>query len=71
MWAMSMALPIRFIGCRCALASFFSGVFNKEPANGVSVNEGAMQLTRIVGANSAASALVRPSKAPFVVETCE
>ena len=67
--AISSAFPIDFKGCRWALASFFSFVLSNKAANGVSVIEGEMQFTRILGANSAASARVRPSMAPFEAAT--
>ena len=68
---MSSAVPMRFSGWRWALASLFSSVFNKLPASGVSVNDGAMQLTLMLGANSAANAFVNPSIAPFELATNE
>ena len=68
--AKSSAVPMRFKGCLCAAASFFSSLLNKLAAKGVSVSEGAMQLTLIFGASSAAIALVNPSSAPFDAATC-
>ena len=53
------------------MASFFSSEFNSVPAKGVLVIEGAIQFTLIFGANSAASALVNPSPAPFEDATNE
>ena len=44
--------------------------FNMRSARGVSVNDGAIQLTRIAGANSAARDFVSPSIAPFDIATC-
>ena len=67
--AMSVAEPIFFNGCRLAFASFFSSLDKSFAAKGVSVNEGAMQLTLIFGANSAAKDLVNPSMAPFETAT--
>lgn len=67
--AMSAALPILFNGWRCALAATFSSVESNCAANGVSVKDGAMQLTLILGANSAARALVSPSSAPLELDT--
>ena len=54
---MSSGLPIFFSGWRCALASFFSALLSNGPESGVSVIEGAIQLTLTLGANSAARAL--------------
>ena len=71
MCARSSAFPMRFSGWRCALASRFCSLFTSDAANGVSVNEGAMQFTLILGAYSAAKAFVNPSIAPFEAETCE
>ena len=42
---------------------------NNLDANGVSVNEGAIQFTLILGENSAANDFVKPSNAPFDAET--
>ncbi len=64
-FAMSAAEPIFFKGCRSAFACLFSSVLSKLPASGVSVIEGAIQFTLILGANSAANALVSPSIAPL------
>ena len=69
MFAMSPVVPILFKGCRSAFASFFCSVFNSEAAKGVSVKDGAIQFTRIIGASSAASAFVSPSMAPFEAAT--
>lgn len=68
-WAMSSALPIRFSGCRSALAFNFCSVLSNLSAKGVCVRDGAMALTRIWGANSAASDRVSPSMAPFEAAT--
>jgi NAD(P)-dependent dehydrogenase (short-subunit alcohol dehydrogenase family) len=68
-FAMSSVVPIPFKGCRSALASFFCSLFNNEAAKGVSVNEGAIQFTLILGASSAASAFVKPSIAPLEAAT--
>lgn len=63
--ATSSAVPILFSGLRAARASRFSGVLISLEASGVSVNDGATQLTRMFGANSAASERVKPSTAPL------
>ena len=70
MFAISSEVPILFKGCLSAFASFFSSLFNNEAAKGVSVNEGAIQFTLILGAYSAANAFVNPSTAPFDADTC-
>ena len=57
--------PIDFKGCLSALACLFSSLLNSLEANRVSVSDGAIQLTRMVGANSAARDLVSPSMAPL------
>lgn len=67
--AVSAALPTLFIGWRCALAATFSSVESNWAASGVSVKDGAMQLTLILGANSAARATVSPSMAPLELDT--
>ncbi len=53
--AISCAVPTRLSRCLAPAASFFSSELSSRAASGVSVSEGAMQLTRIVGAHSAAS----------------
>ena len=63
--AISLASPTRFIGLLFPIASFFSGVLNNLPANGVSVSDGAIQLIRAFGAYSLAIARVNPSIAPL------
>lgn len=67
--ASSSAFPFFLSGCLAALASFFSGVPKIFEARGVSVIEGAIAFTLIVGASSAASALVMPSTAPLEADT--
>ena len=69
MLAISLTFPKRFKGCRAALDSLFSVLFNKRPASGVSVYEGAIQFTRIPGASSAANERVNPSIAPLEAAT--
>ena len=66
---MSVASPTRFKGCLAALASRLASELSKFSASGVSVKDGPMALTRIIGANYAASALVSPSMAPLEAET--
>ena len=63
--ATSSASPILFKGCLSSEVFFFSSDERSRAASGVFVNDGAMQLTRILGANSAASERVSPSSAPF------
>ena len=69
MLAMSAVVPILFRGWRSALASLFCSLFIKEAAKGVSVKDGAIQFTLILGAYSAANALVNPSSAPLEAAT--
>ena len=63
--ARSSGVPILFIGCFAALASLIFSLLVIFSANGVSVKEGEMQLTRTFGAYSEASDLVNPSRAPL------
>jgi len=70
-FATSSVVPILFSGCLFAFASFFASLLSNDELKGVSVIEGAIQLTRIDGANSAANALVKPSMAPFEEATME
>ena len=69
--AISWDVPTFCNGCLAAEASRFSGVFNSLSAKGVSVRDGAIQLTLIDGASSAASDLVSPSTAPLAADTDE
>ena len=69
--AISEGVPILFKGCLCALASIFWSEFNKLAASGVLVKEGAIQFTLMLGTNSAANALVKPSMAPLELATRE
>ena len=69
MFAKSFGSPTFFKGWRNALASIFSGELNKRLAIGVFVSDGAIQFTRIFGANSAASDLVSHSIAPVLAAT--
>ena len=62
---MSAGSPTLFMGLLLPIAVFFSGVLKSFAARGVSVNEGAMQLIRALGAHSEAIARVRPSIAPL------
>jgi len=67
--AMSSAVPTLFNGWRWADFSFFSSLLKNFSANGVSVNDGAITLTLIFGAYSAAQALAKPSIAPLAAAT--
>lgn len=62
---MSDGAPIFFSACRFALLTF------NPVANGVSVMDGAMQLTLIWGASSAANDLVNPSMEPLELAITE
>lgn len=64
-WAMSSGWPVCWRGWRLAAASFFASLLSRGAASGVSVREGAMTLTRIFGASSAASERESPSTAAF------
>ena len=70
-WAISFAVPILFKGCLAAAFSILSSVFKNLFARGVLTIDGAMQLTLIFGANSAASYFVNPSSADFEEDTEE
>lgn len=70
MFAISVGVPTLFNGCFWPFASTFCCEFSKDAARGVLVNDGAIQFTRIVGANSAARARVKPSTAPLEAATC-
>ena len=67
--AMSSTVPMRFKGCLSAIAARFWSLASNRSARGVSVNEGATQLTRILGASSAARERVNPSTAPLAAAT--
>ena len=69
--ATSKALPTFFKGFRFSDASIFSGELINFSDNGVSVKDGATQLTLINGANSADKALVNPSMAHFAIDIDE
>ena len=56
---------MRFKGCLSAELFLLSSLESRCAAKAVSVREGAMQLTRTLGASSAASERVSPSTAPF------
>ena len=66
---MSSAVPSLFKGCFSAFDALFSSLLIKSDARGLSVKEGAIALTLIFGANSAAKLLIRPSIAPFEIAT--
>ena len=70
--AASAGVPNRLSGYRAAIASRFAGEFSKRSANGVSTSAGAIALTRIRGAHSAASERTSPSTAPLAaaIEEC-
>ena len=67
--AISLALPILPKGCRSFAFSYLTSLFKNFDARGVSTKEGAMALTLILGANSAAKERVSPSIAPFEAAT--
>ena len=58
-------LPISFKGCLSAEASIFLSSESKLDAMGVLVIEGAITLIANLGANSAADAFAKDSRAPF------
>ena len=64
--AASFPSPIRFIGCAFAMPSATGVLFNIGWDIFDFVKLGAIQLTLIFGANSAASETVKPSTAAFV-----
>ena len=66
----SFTQPTLFKGWRSALDYIFCSLFNKLAAKGVSVKEGAIQFTLMLGASSADNALVSPSIAPLEAATC-
>ena len=70
--AMSEGSPIRSRGCRLAAASLCRSLRRSRAANGVSVSEGAIAFTLILGASSAARERVKPSTAPLAaaIEAC-
>ncbi len=65
--ATSSADPIRLSGCLSAASFCFSSLLSNRSARGVSTIDGATALTRMRGANSAASERVSPSTAPFAL----
>ena len=70
--AISSGRPSRLRGCCTASASAASSLLKSCSASGVRVSDGAIALTRIRGASSAASARVNPDTAPLdiLTETC-
>lgn len=52
-------------GCRFSAASILASLPSRGEARGVLVREGAIALTRIFGASSAAREMVSPSRADF------
>ena len=63
--AISLVTFILFVGCLWLDRLMASSFLNIPFTNGVSVSVGAIQLTLILPANSAASDFVKPSIAPF------
>ena len=67
--AISLALPILPNGCLSFAFSILDSLFRNFEARGVFTIDGAIAFTLILGANSAASERVSPSKAPFEAAT--
>ena len=65
----SLPSPILLRGCIFAIPSAIFSFFNKNSEIFELVRLGAMQLTLILGANSAANETVKPSTAPFAEAT--
>lgn len=65
--AISSGSPRRGMACMAAMAVAMLSLLVKPFARSVRVKEGAMQLTRILGASSAANDRVSPSIAPFAM----
>ena len=68
-FAISTGLPHLFNGCLSPAFSFFKSLFRNLDAIGVSVNDGAITFTLMLGAYSAAKDLAKPSIAPLEAET--
>ena len=65
----SLPFPILLRGCILAIPSAIFSFFNKNSEIFELVKLGAIQFTLILGANSAANEIVKPSTAPFAEAT--